>query len=92
MDTIIKAIPQDDYKVEVVTGSGVSGVFDVKPYLKGAAFKELEDKAYFNRVSTSRYGIQWPNDQDFSSDTIIYDMSSEQELHKVAEVSESYEA
>ena len=76
MDTILKAIPHDDYKVEILTGSGLFGFFDVKPYLKGNAFKELENKSYFNLVRSSKYGIQWPHEQDFSSDTIIYDMQS----------------
>ena len=78
MDTIVKAIPHDDYKVEILTGSGVSGFFDVKPYLKGSAFKELENESYFNLVSSSQYGIKWPHEQDFSSDTIIYDIQSNQ--------------
>ena len=74
MDTIIKAIPCGDYKIKIETGSGVSGIFDVKPYLKGSAFEELKDKTYFNLVRLTRYGIRWPNEQDFSSDTIIYDI------------------
>jgi hypothetical protein len=37
MDTIIKAAPLDDYRIEVVTSSGISGVFDVKPYLSKTA-------------------------------------------------------
>ena len=41
MDKIIKAIPLEDYKIEILTSSGLSGIFDVKPYLKGSAFKEL---------------------------------------------------
>ena len=78
MDTIVKAIPHDNYKVEILTGSGVSGFFDVKPYLKGKAFKELENMSYFNLVRSSQYGIEWPHEQDFSSDTIIYDIQSNQ--------------
>ena len=77
MDTIVKAVPCEDYKIEIVTGSGISGFFDVKPYLGGSAFKELENKAYFNLVRSSRYGITWPNEQDFSSDTIIYDIKEQ---------------
>ena len=74
MDTIIKAIPLNDYKIEILTSSGISGIFDVKPYLKGSAFKELADEEYFRLVKPSHHGIRWPNDQDFSSDTIIWDI------------------
>jgi len=79
MDTIIKAVPLDDYKVEIVTSGGVSGVFDVKPYLKGSAFKELKDESYFRLVRPAHHGIRWPNDQDFSSDTIIWDIENAQQ-------------
>ena len=41
MDTIVRATPLDDHRIEILTSSGVSGVFDVKPYLEGHAFKEL---------------------------------------------------
>jgi len=76
MDTIIKAIPLEDYKIDVLTSSGISGVFDVKPYLGGSAFKDLVDKSYFRLVRPAHHGIAWPNEQDFSSDTIVWDMQN----------------
>lgn len=78
MDTIIKAVPLDDYRIEVVTSSGISGVFDVKPYLGGGAFQELRAQSYFSLVRPAHHGIAWPNEQDFSSDTIIYDIQKAQ--------------
>ena len=78
-DKIVKAIPLDDYKILIESDGGVSGIFDVKPYLKGSAFKELENKAYFNWVRPARYGIAWPNEQDFSSDTVIWDIRNSRE-------------
>lgn len=76
MDKIIKAVPLDDYRIDVLTSSGVSGIFDVKPYLSGGIFKELLDKTYFSTVRPAHHGIMWPNEQDFSSDTIIYDIQN----------------
>jgi hypothetical protein len=76
MDKIIKAIPLDDYRINVLTSSGVSGIFDVKPYLGGGAFLELQDKAYFSLVRPAHHGIMWPHEQDFSSDTIIADIQN----------------
>lgn len=76
MDTIIKAIPLDDYKIDILTSSGVAGVFDMKPYLKGSAFRELTDKAYFKLVRPAHHGIQWPHEQDLSSDTIVSDLTN----------------
>ena len=75
MDTIVKAIPLNDFKIEILTSSGVAGVFDVKPYLNGTAFKELENPSYFRLVRPAHHGIMWPNEQDFSSDTIIFDLN-----------------
>lgn len=74
MDLITKAKPLADYTIEIVTSSGISGIFDVKPYLKGSAFKELADERYFQLVKPAHHGIRWPNDQDFSSDTIVWDI------------------
>ena len=74
MDTIVQAIPLNDHCIEILTSSGVSGVFDVKPYLKGHAFKELENESYFRLVRPAHHGIVWPHEQDFSSDTIIWDI------------------
>jgi len=79
MDTIVKAIPLDDYKIEILTSSSVAGIFDVKPYLKGSAFKELENQSYFRLVRPAHHGIMWPNEQDFSSDTIIFDIEESQQ-------------
>ncbi|MCB2263572.1 MAG: DUF2442 domain-containing protein [Candidatus Thiosymbion ectosymbiont of Robbea hypermnestra] len=76
MDKIVKAAPLDDYKIEISTSSGVSGIFDVKPYLKGGAFRELIDVSYFKSVRPTHHGISWPHEQDFSSDTIIWDIQN----------------
>lgn len=80
MDKIIKAIPLKDYKIDILTSSGISGIFDVKPYLNGNAFKELKNESYFNLVRPAHYGIMWPNEQDFSSDTIIWDIKNAQQV------------
>jgi Protein of unknown function (DUF2442) len=74
MDTITYAKPLDNYRVEIETGAGLVGIFDVKPYLKGSAFHELKDQTYFKQVKPIRHGIRWPHEQDFSSDTIIWDI------------------
>ena len=76
MDKIISAIPQDNFLIEIVTSSGFSGTFDVKPYFGGSAFKELQDVSYFRLVRPAHHGIMWPNEQDFSSDTIVWDIQN----------------
>ena len=59
--------------------SGVTVIFDVKPCLKGGAFKALEDKGYFSQARPAHYGIAWPNRQDFSADTFIWDIQHSKE-------------
>ncbi len=83
MDTITHAVPLDGYRIDIRTSSGISGIFDVKPYLKGSAFKELENTSYFRLVSPAHHGIRWPNEQDFSSDTIIWDIQNAQQRHQL---------
>ncbi len=78
MDKIIKANPLNDYRIEILTSSGISGIFDVKPYLYGSAFKELTDKSNFRLVRPAHHGIIWPHEQDFSSDTIVWDIQNTQ--------------
>jgi len=79
METILSVAPLDDFRVKVVTSNGIHGIFDVKPYLGGGAFKELWDKSYFSLVRPAHHGIMWPNEQDFSSDTIIHDIKIAQQ-------------
>ena len=74
MDEIVQATPLENYTIWIKSSSGVTGIFDVKPYLKGSAFEELKNKARFNLVRPAHYGIAWPGGQDFSSDTIIWDI------------------
>ena len=76
MDKILKAVPLDNYCIEILTSSGVSGIFNVKPYLHGGAFKELINESYFRLVRPAHHGIMWPHEQDFSADTVIFDIKN----------------
>ncbi|MCX7113380.1 MAG: DUF2442 domain-containing protein [Proteobacteria bacterium] len=76
MDKIVEAIPLDNYRIKILTTSGITGIFDVKPYLGGTAFKELLDESYFRLVRPAHHGIRWPHEQDFSSDTIVCDIQN----------------
>jgi len=84
--TFEEAIPLEDYRIEILISSGISGIFDVKPYLKGSAFKELTDESYFRLVHPAYsslfqlipayFGIALPHEQNFSFDTIIWDIQN----------------
>ena len=65
---------KDDYVLLVKLSNGKKGLFDVKPYLDKGIFIELKDKSLFNAVRPAFGGIVWPHQQDFSADTIEYEM------------------
>ncbi len=71
---VIRVDATDDYTLFVELSDGSSGQFDVKPYLDKGVFSELKDKEYFKQVKPLFCGIAWPNEQDFSADTIAYEL------------------
>ncbi|MCK5057937.1 MAG: DUF2442 domain-containing protein [Candidatus Aminicenantes bacterium] len=65
---------KDDYVLLVTLSNGKKGLFDVKPYLDKGIFTVLKDKSLFDAVRPAFGGIVWPHQQDFSADTIEYEM------------------
>lgn len=59
-----------DHRIKVTLSNGRKGIFDVKPYLDKGVFKELKDYNYFKRARIELGTITWPNEQDFSPETI----------------------
>ena len=74
MKKVISVRPLEEKKVAVVFSDGVSGVFDVGPYIKSDFFKRLEDEAYFKQVRLFFSGIGWPEGHDLGTDTIEADL------------------
>ena len=44
--------------------------FDVTPFLEKGIFSELKDDSYFKQVRVAFGSVEWPNEQDFSKDTL----------------------
>jgi len=59
-----------DYKIMLTLSNGERGIFDVKPYLDRGVFKELKDYNYFKQAKIAFGVLAWPNEQDFSPETI----------------------
>ncbi len=59
-----------EHKIKVTLSTGKTGIFDVIPYLEKGIFTELKDDHYFKRATLEYGTIVWPNEQDFSPDTI----------------------
>lgn len=63
-----------NYQLFVKLSNGKAGYFDVSLYLDKGIFKQLKDRAYFEQVRLTFGGIAWPRQQDFSADTIEYEL------------------
>ena len=74
MKKIISVTPLEDKKVTVVFSDGITGIFDVAPYIRSDFFKRLEDDTYFSQVHLFFTGIGWPEGQDLGPDTIEADL------------------
>ena len=64
------AEPLPNYKLKVLFENGEQKEFDVKPFLDKGIFVELRDEEYFSQVRVAFGAVQWPNEQDFSNDTL----------------------
>jgi hypothetical protein len=71
---IISIEPKENFMLFVRLSNGKEGLFDVSPYLDKGIFGELKNTGYFKLARISFSGISWPNCQDFSADTIEYEM------------------
>lgn len=75
---IINVEPSDDYKLKIVLSDGRRGIFDVSPYLDKGVFSDLRDPHYFRLVKPAFGGKMWPREQDFSAETIEYELKPQQ--------------
>ncbi len=74
---VISVEPVDNYRLRIGLSNGRKGIFDVSPYVDKGVFNELKDQAYFRSVRTAFGGIMWPQQQDFSAETIEYELQKE---------------
>lgn len=74
MIKVVSVDPIEDYKLEIEFSNGRKGIFDVSPYIDKGVFVALKDKAYFRSVRPAFGGVMWPHEQDFSAETIEYEL------------------
>jgi hypothetical protein len=67
---VVKIEILTDYKIKITLSNGEKGIFDVTPYLEIGIFTELKDYSYFKKARIAFGTITWPNEQDFSPETI----------------------
>jgi hypothetical protein len=66
--------PRENHTLYVKLSNGIDGIFDVRPYLELGIFTELKDENYFTKVKAAFGGVMWPNEQDFSPETIEHEL------------------
>ena len=64
--------PLENYKIEVLFNNGERKIFDVKPYIKGSWYGELNDPAYFRSVFANGFTVEWANGQDLCPDELYH--------------------
>ncbi len=64
----VKAV--EDYKLIIEFSNDEFKEFDVAPFLDKGIFTELKNESYFKKVRVAFGSIEWPNEQDFSKDTL----------------------
>jgi hypothetical protein len=67
---INNVFPLSNYTVRIVSDEGLSGIFDVKPYLEYEVFEPLKELSEFMKISNGAYFIEWESGVDLSEDTI----------------------
>lgn len=64
----VKTLP--DHQLDITFENDERRIFDVKPFLDKGIFTELKDETYFKSVKVAFGAVEWPNEQDFSKDTL----------------------
>lgn len=68
--SVVFVEPGDNYKLIVTFDNDEIRIFDVTPYLDKGIFTELKNIDYFRKVKVAFGSVEWPNEQDFSKDTL----------------------
>jgi hypothetical protein len=67
---IVDVVPMEDSVLFIEAEDGITGLFDVKPYLSSEVFAPLHDYTEFAAVHNGVYFLEWACGADLSADTI----------------------
>lgn len=59
-----------NYKLKIRFENDEVKEFDATPFLDKGIFTELKDEDYFKKARVAFGSVEWPNEQDFSKDTL----------------------
>ncbi|MCL1893026.1 MAG: DUF2442 domain-containing protein [Holophagaceae bacterium] len=71
---ILHAEPMPDYMLKLSFDTGESKIFNVRPYIRGSWYGELNCPNYFRQVKPSGISVEWPHGQDLDPSE-LYDNS-----------------
>lgn len=72
MNLAVKSVePLPGHRLKLLFANGETRIFDVTPYRDKGIFKQLREENYFRQVRAAFGSVQWPNEQDFSHDTLF---------------------
>ena len=71
---VLNVVPQEDYSVVVTFETGETKKFNVKPYICGDWFGQLEDVSVLNTVRPCGNTIEWADGQDIAPHE-LYELS-----------------
>lgn len=74
MESVVKVIPKDDYKMLITFSTGETKLFDARPYLEKGVFIRLKDPELFKQAYVAFDTVCWPGDLDIAPET-LYDRS-----------------
>jgi len=75
--TVVRATPRADYKVDVVFRNGVVGVYDCHPLLQDPFWAALKDEAFFKLVHAECGTLVWNDDIDIAPESVWEDSVKE---------------
>lgn len=67
---LAEVVPKDDFILYVVSEDGLTGLFDVTPFLDSEAFSPLKERKEFQRIYNGKFFVEWDCGADLSADTI----------------------
>ncbi|MCX8086937.1 MAG: DUF2442 domain-containing protein [Rhodocyclaceae bacterium] len=74
MESVIRVVPRDDFKLELWFDTGEHRLFDARPYLGKGVFVQLQDLQRFKQAYVALDTVCWPGDIDIAPET-LYDRS-----------------
>lgn len=82
MKNILKAIPKNDFLLEVFFDDGFNKIIDIKPFIKNGVSAALRDELLFRQVAVVEGFITWPNGFDFFPEA-LYEYATKDKVELV---------